>query len=417
MNEPGFPPLPRDTRLRVEAAELAPTPRLELTADPLTRGGPWPVYAAVIVFAVLSVAVGVSIVGSAAGSDGGAVGLLGGMACSLIFPAIGAAVAFEQFRNTVRLGLRATPDRLETDRVWAARSRAFSHDVTAESPPVRDPATMSGGAGALRLADDRDFTPALRQADREWVRHALARVYAAAGAPGFAATVPLSVSVTPRADRESRHPRFRTLRDDPDRLELFFYRRPTRAARLGYAAFALAAGAALALFIWVESGAAWPNHEHEPDRVLVLSLMAGALLLGLLSAAPAWGSVRITVRADHVWIGRGVGPVRRETAVPTARLAAVVLGAGREPDPDVTGAERRRPVAWLLESGAADVPPSGKLADPWHALVPLENDDEAFATALAARIADRLGRFGWRPAPPVDWRFGWRDPDDPPTLP
>ena len=413
MNELGFPPLPRDTRLRVEAAELAPTPRLELTADPLVPGGPGRVYAAVIGFAVLSVAVGVPTVASMAGF--GAIELLEGMACSLILPAIGAGVACEQFLKTTRLGLRATPDRLETDRVWAARSRAFSHDVTAESPPIRDPATISDRAGALRLADDRPFTPFLRQADREWVRHALARVYAAAGAPGFAATVPLCVSVTPRGDRENRHPRFRTLRDDPDRLELFFHRRPTRAARLGYAAITLAAGAALALVVWVTSGAAWPIPEH--DRVLVLSLMAVALLLGLCSAAPAWQSVRITVRSDHVWIGRGVGPVRRETAVPTARLAAVVLGAGREPDPDAKGAERRRPVAWLLESGAADVPPSGKLADPWHRLLPLENDDEAFAAALAQRLADRLARFGWSPTPPVDWRFGWRDPAPPPERP
>ena len=417
MNAPGFPPLPPGSRLHVDAADLTP-PRLELTADPTARGGRWRVFGTAIAFGLVSLYVGVAAVGE--GIREGPVGMLFGATCSLVLPAVGVGVLLGQRRTLARLWLRATPGRLETDRVWLNRSTPFTHEPKPGGPAVRDGDGLgAAAAGPLKLGDGPPFTPTLRPPDREWLRQALARVYAAAGDPAFARVAALTVAVEPDPHRRVTHPGVRVREDGPDRLVLEFpLWRVTVWRRVGYSALCLLIGSApagLAAAVLVFEGNRVGRSASTLGGVGVLVILGVAL--GMLVAAGAWRTTRIAVTARGVKVRTGWGPLRLGWGTRADRLAAVAVGGGRRvvADGPRAGRERRAATAWLVPHRPRGgrrpvvVPPGWVRLTP----VPPGDDDGPFASAVAAAVADRSARFGWTTAPPVDWRFGWRSEPPP----
>ena len=412
MNPARFPPLPPETRLRALAAESRPEPMLEVRNEPPGRGA-WTGVGCLglyLLFCFVLMCVGTAFnVWERKWED-----VLGGLACSSVSVGVVGWLGWTTLRERGSWWLRATPAAVRAERVVWNREEVAEVDLHADLTDGPPPLTSGGrlhepAGGPLRLGGtDLLAPPGQQSADAEWLRVALARVGAARPSP------PLFRAVDPPRGEPATHPEVRVGRT-PGRTEIEFpaSRRSVR-WKLGYALLVLLAAAAFVAYAIVA-------RDELGDGLARFLWCLTALIVAVAAVAALipWQTRRITIAHGRVRVGTGRAFAGR--SVRLDRLAAVAVDG---PRPLGEGQEVGAPAVWLVPTRRerrrlrlADraVVPGGWRAVTGH--VGTGGDAERFARAVAEQTAAALHAAGWRPAPPVDWRFGWRDPAPPPERP
>ena len=416
MNPARFPPLPPETRITVLRADLAPAPVLEVqiaAARPFAAAVA--AYAGVAAFggAVWGFAVYAAIENAAMGGTGVALLALG--MSGVVALAAGFA-GWLLIDSTSRLGLTAHAGGIVAERVWFGRVKSadlrFGGPDDPPGPPrIFDPQPEVNLEPTKPLCWRRDdrvrpFTPHLTGRDRAWLIAALYRVTAAAGRPDLCPMIPALTAVRVKSDEVPAHPGVRTLVDAPDRLTLSFAH---PAAPPGGRTTAVVVGVVMGLFALLLFCGAGPDGT---ERGQVVGVLAGFLVLaGVAYAACAFLTVRATVKRGaggelRVRRSVGFGPLRLGRTRRGSALRAVTLGLPTPGNSDGL-ADPPRCSVWLVRTdGPAWL--EHLTNGPAYLLAPGDESDPAFAATIAARVAGKLASLGWRPAPPADWRFGWR---------
>ena len=408
MNPAGFPPLPPHSRLRALAAELRPEPMLEVRTEPPGRGA-WIGVALLGLYLLFTlVLMGVGIAFDA--WEGKWEDVLGGLACSSVFVGVFGWVGWVALRERGSWWLRATPAAVRAERVVWNREEVAEIDLHAALTDGPQPLTSGGrlhepGRNPLRLGGTDLLTPpGLQPADAEWLRVALARVGAAEPSP------PLFRAVAPPRGEPATHPGVRVERTPRGCVIEFPASRRSVRWKLGYGLCVLLAAAAFVAHALVAR-----DELGDGLARFLWCLTALIVAVAAVAALVPWQTRRITIADGRVRVGTGRAFGGR--GMRPDRLAAVAvdgprpLGEGREVGaPAVRLVPTRRGRRRLRLADRAVVP-GGWRAATGH--VGTGADAERFARAIAEQTAAALHAAGWRPAPPVDWRFGWRDPAAP----
>ena len=438
---PALPPLPPHTRIRVERVAGPPDPELALILD---RDSSFTPLALLVPLAVGGGLCAVLLANFAlpAFADGAWRRGLIGLGCSSVGPLAGGWLVFTLVDPMTRLWLRVTPETIEVERVWLGLNRLTVHPVPEGGADLSEPSAWVNRGGPAKVTADLGgrrrvaLTTDLYPAERAWVRCALDRVFAGTGTvrvgptallspiavrasgggrgpergpirqsplvvrnavsqPGAAARRgETSFRTTSGEDFPPDHPAVRVLRDEPGRLVLSVPGSPAGPAGFAAGPFLKWMCAAPASGVAALLGAAFVSgwSVEPPPHAGLLVCQAAVLACPLTLAACPWRTVRITVDRRGVRRGLGWGRWRRWETTPTSRAKAVAVGPAA-----ARGVGTPRPAAFLA---------TGTESPPLTRRPPRDRPD-AFAAAVAARVARALAELGWEEEVPDDWRFGW----------
>ena len=414
---PALPPLPPHTRIRVERVAGSPEPELELILDRDSQFTPLALLVPLAVGGGLCAVLLANFALPALADGAWRRGLIG-LGCSSVGPLAGGWLVFTLVDPMTRLWLRVTPETIEVERVWLGLNRLTVHPVPEGGADLSEPSAWVGRGGPAKVTAGLGgrrrvaLTTDLYSAERAWVRCASDRVFAGTGTVRVGPTALLTPIVV-RASRlhlESRsdaggtpapqqsappdHPAVRVLRDEPGRLVLSVPGSP--AGPGGFAAGPIlkwmyaAPALGVAVLLGAALAAGWDDRR--PPGAGVLAFQGVLLLCPLTLAACPWRTVRITVDRRGVRRGLGWGRWRRWETTPTSRVKAVAVGPAA-----VGGVGTPRPAAFLVTE--TESPPLTRR--------PPRDRPDAFAAAVAGRVARALAERGWKEDVPDDWRFGW----------